>query len=449
MGVAQAQTIARVSLLTAPEAAAREGGKVEAAGDVFLDIDGEAASIASYTLTYSVPVVDSTELQELDGYAAADSDLEDGEVAFNNTETGDAVIAITDVTLDVSGADSGPITVTLKMEASTTPDADLALLIGPATMPVITEILPGVKATAKLGTIRTRGGTAEATFTIEPGFTGAFETGQRVEVEVQGLPEAVAIAMEAADAKPPNSDDTDDDPEPRVVMGAATLTGEVDGDDKSVTLTLGVETATDTTMNSGGALSDGVTLTLTLTTDDDDVSLPLTVGEITARVSLVDTAMGTDTFDDAFTSPMVVFEISPAQCTLLFPLVTYIQGDGEVPLFNTGFAITNPAYTKDPASGHIIFTFYKSGIEPAVYATHGGSPGTGLGDDGRLAPGGTYAVNADELLTAANWAELAVGHVHVRTDYTDCNGVGLIYGTMGIDQSYTATVLDNDTGMDN
>ena len=42
MGAAQAQTIARVTLLTAPERAAREGGKMEAAGDVFLDIDGTA-----------------------------------------------------------------------------------------------------------------------------------------------------------------------------------------------------------------------------------------------------------------------------------------------------------------------------------------------------------------------------------------------------------------------
>ena len=57
MGAAQAQTIARVNLLSAPEMAAREGGKAEAAGDVFLDIAGTPASIASYTLTYSVPVV--------------------------------------------------------------------------------------------------------------------------------------------------------------------------------------------------------------------------------------------------------------------------------------------------------------------------------------------------------------------------------------------------------
>ena len=82
----------------------------------------------------------------------------------------DTVIAITGVTLDVSGADSGPVTVTLELENA--PDGDLALLIGPNTATVITEILPGVKATAKAGTLRTRGGEATATFTIEPGFRG-------------------------------------------------------------------------------------------------------------------------------------------------------------------------------------------------------------------------------------------------------------------------------------
>ena len=242
----------------------------------------------------------------------------------------------------------------------------------------------------------------------------------------------------------------------------ATLTGDADGDDKSVTLTLGVDedckrvSALGTT-NTAGALSDGVKLTLTLmtknttSTTDDDVSLPLAMGYITASATLIDTVSGTDTFDDASTSPMTVFEIRPAQCEMLFPLVTYIPdpgGDPTMPMFNTGFAIVNPAYGKDPASGHITFTFHKKDTPMTVYTTSGGSPGTGLEPDGRLAPGSTYAVNANELLVAANWAELPVGHVHVQTDYTNCNGVGLIYGTMGIDQSYVAIVLDNDTGMD-
>ena len=45
-----------------------------------------------------------------------------------------------------------------------------------------------------------------------------------------------------------------------------------------------------------------------------DVNLPLMVGEIKASVTLIDTETGTDTFDDAFTSPQVIFEIQPAQC---------------------------------------------------------------------------------------------------------------------------------------
>ena len=77
------------------------------------------------------------------------------------------------------------------------------------------------------------------------------------------------------------------------------------------------------------------------TTTDDDVSLPLMMGDITARVTLVDTVMGTDTFDDAFTSPMTIFEIRPAQCTLLFPVVSVLP-DGN---WDTAISINNPGYT--------------------------------------------------------------------------------------------------------
>ena len=113
-----------------------------------------------------------------------------------------------------------------------------------------------------------------------------------MEFEVQGLPEAVTIGMEADDAKPPNNGGTGEDlmDTPRPVMGAETLTGDADGDDKSVTLTLGNAMAMADTAQ--GALSDGVVITLTLMTDDEDVNLPLMVGEITARVTLVDTEIG-------------------------------------------------------------------------------------------------------------------------------------------------------------
>ena len=67
MGAIQAQTLARVTLLTDTAKAAREGGKQEAAGDVFLDIAGTPESIASFTLTYSVPVILPDELRPAGG----------------------------------------------------------------------------------------------------------------------------------------------------------------------------------------------------------------------------------------------------------------------------------------------------------------------------------------------------------------------------------------------
>ena len=101
------------------------------------------------------------------------------------------------------------MTVTLVLERT---DGGAALLIGPATIDVITEILPGVKATAKKDTVRTRGGEASATLTVAPGYKGAFETGQRVEVEFEGIPENVTVMVAAADAKPPNTDAESDPP---------------------------------------------------------------------------------------------------------------------------------------------------------------------------------------------------------------------------------------------
>ena len=437
MGAAQAQaTIARVTLLTSTERAAREGGKIEAAGDVFLDIAGTPASIASYTLTYSVPVVASQVVTDLPGYDAMESDLEKGLVAFGEVMGAeDDVIAITGVTVDVSKADSGPVTVTLAMENAVD---DLALLVGPNMRTVITEILPGVKVTAKMDTIRTRGGEATATFTIDEGFTGAFEVGQRVDFEVQGLPEAVTIGMMADDAKPPTSDDETPIVTPRPVMGEETLTGDADGDDKSVTLTLGNAMAT--AESSPRALNDGVVITLTLMTDAEGVSLPLMVGKITARVTLIDTISGTDTFDDAFTSPLVIFEIQPAQCTLLFPVVTVMDP------WQTVISISNPGYVEDPVDGVLEFTFYGQKSDPETYTTDAFSPGSGLEADGTLAAGGTYQAYIHQILAAANWGETFVGHVHVRADYTGCTGLGWVTDWAKVNQAYLAVVLDSDTG---
>ena len=75
---------------------------------------------------------------------------------------------------------------------------------------------------------------------------------------------------------------------------------------------------------------------------------------------------------------------------------------------------------------------------------------TGIGleeGDGTLAPGGTYQVMSSEILAATDWGETFQGHVHLTADYTNCSGSGWVTDFMGTSQAYTATVLDNDTGM--
>ena len=69
-----------------------------------------------------------------------------------------------------------------------------------------------------------------------------------------------------------------------------------------------------------------VTLGLTLTAippdDDEDMLFPLARGSIMARATFTDMQGGDDNFEDAFTDYVTVFNIRPAQCELLFPVVT-------------------------------------------------------------------------------------------------------------------------------
>ena len=451
VAVAEAQ-IAKVEVLTQPKAAAREGGKREAAGDVFLNIDLSgtvAAALSSATFTYSAPLASGLEAEsggvgiDVTNAALIATDALDhakGIIkidAFTAQAPG-GLVSIKGVQLDVSKA-SGPITVTVKIESGD----GIAVFDGADSGTVITEILPGVKAAAKEDTIRTRGGQAEATFTLEEGFKGAFEVGQMVELEVAGLPEAVTVSFTATDPA------ADPDASPPVLPGQITpangsFTGDADGDDQTQTLTLG---STDTVDERSMAAVPKVNLAMTLSTSSTDVNLPLMMGEITVRATLAGT-----NFENAQTASMTIFEIRPAQCILLFPLVTYIPNPDGGPdaLFDTGLAVSNPAYLDedDRVTGTAYFTFYKGGIEPVTYETGAGSPGTGLEPDGTIAPGSTYTVNASELLAAANWDSMDVGHVRVRANFTNCDGLGLIYGTMGIDQSYPARILDSDTGLE-
>ena len=218
--------------------------------------------------------------------------------------------------------------------------------------------------------------------------------------------------------------------------------------DGSVTVTLGG----DDDMNEDRPTPTSVTLELTLTAvppdDDEEMSFPLARSSIMAKATFTDPTGLVDNFEDAFTDYVTVFNIRPAQCELLFPVVAVLPDGGD---WDTAISVTNPAYGDDLASGGLVFTFYGLVSPPtvAVYdTTVDPIVGVGLEADGTLSPGGTYQVLANEILAATDWGETFQGHVHLRADYTNCSGLGWVTDWKGINQAYTATVIALDTGAD-
>ena len=168
-------------------------------------------------------------------------------------------------------------------------------------------------------------------------------------------------------------------------------------------------------------------LTLKAEPDDDATSPSLWMWAASWRKSPSrGTAPTIGSFTDAFTDYVTVFNIRPAQCELLFPVVTVLP-DVEPFAYNTAISVTNPAYGDEMASGGLTFTFYGMGGVVATYdTTVDPIVGVGLEDDGTLSPGGTYQVLASEILAATDWGETFQGHVHLRADYTNCSGLGWV-----------------------
>ena len=172
----------------------------------------------------------------------------------------------------------------------------------------------------------------------------------------------------------------------------------------------------------------------------DDAMLPLDVGMITARVTFEGAA-----FDDAFTDAATIFEIRPAQCTLLFPYAARLPGMA----WNTGITVMNPGYTEGGVAGGLELTFYGNDGTAAPFSTEEyPTVGAGLDEMGLVPAGGTYTVLASEVLEATDWGESFVGHIHVLADYTGCNGVGWVTDFGTVNQAYVAVVIDSDTGKD-
>ena len=188
-------------------------------------------------------------------------------------------------------------------------------------------------------------------------------------------------------------------------------------------------------------------LTLTAEPDDEDISFPLDVGSIMAKVTFTGDGVDGGSFTDAFTDYVTVFNIRPAQCEILFPVVT-VRPDLALPYY-TAISVTNPAYEDEMASGGLTFTFYGMGGVVATYdTTVDPIVGVGLEDDGTLSPGGTYQVLANQILAATDWGETFQGHVHLRADYTNCSGLGWVTDFATVNQAYSAVVIDADTGTD-
>ena len=453
MGAAQAQNFAEVKLFTTPEDFAREGGKNEAAGSILLNSSAEAALRAEgamIMLHFSVPLavdiaasdtsvtVTGDNGAEVTGMAEDDDNDGNGTIMIDPSSGAGLNLLIQGVKLDVSGAD-GPVTVTLKLTAGAD---DFIRVDGPSSAMVIGDIKVGVEAKVTAVTVRTRGTGKDgvmASLTLKESFKGAFMTGNMVTVDSSGIPEGATLAAVVTSNYMP--------PEPigeAVPIDAMTPYATVGAvKDGSVTVTLG---GNDGDFDRPTPTSVTLELTLKAIPPDPDTEnlFPLARGSIMAKALFTDMQGGDDNFEDAFTDYVTVFNIRPAQCELLFPVVT-VMGD-----WNTAISVTNPAYEDEMAAGGLTFTFYGIGDVEATYdTTMDGVTGRGLEADGTLVPGSTYQVMVSEILNVTNWGEEFIGHAHLTADYINCSGLGWVTDFMGVNQAYTATVIDADTGSDN
>ena len=452
---AQDANFAEVKLFTTPMEYAREGGKDEAAGSILLNASAEnAIRDATIMLHFSVPLAadiaetnnGTTDAGEVEitgsnndvvtGIAADDDNDGNGTITIDPGDNAQVNLLIQGVMLDVSGAD-GAVTVTLKITAGPN---DFIRIDGPSSAMVISGIKVGVEASATAVTVRTRGtgaGGKMVSLTLKESFKGAFMTGNMVTVDFSGIPKGATLEAMVTSNPEAEEDEPLDMDDPYATVGAVK--------DGSVTVMLGDMDDADPPNDRPTPTSVTLGLTLTAVPPDDDAEMlfPLARASVMARATFTDMQGGDDNFADAFTDYVTVFNIRPAQCELLFPVVTVLGP------WNTAISVTNPAYEDEMASGGLTFTFYGLEGVVAMYDTTVDTiAGVGLEADGTLSPGGTYQVLANEILAATDWGETFQGHVHLLADYTNCTGLGWVTDWMGVNQAYSAVVVNADTGDD-
>ena len=450
MAAAQAQnnTFVTTEMVTQPRTAARMGGESEMSGSVWLTSStGDAAARTTFTLHYSAPLAEdmasstgtafTSANATVVGTAENDDNDGNGTVVVSGIPAANTTLVVRNVILDVSGA-SGPVTVTVEMESSDT--TDYLRFDGPNMGIVISDVVIGIDAKADPGTLRTRGGEAMAELTLEEAFKDAFMTPRAdatddnsevtpldLEITFSGIPDGATLTAELVG----------------IVIDDATATPAIDADNTDPYATVSaVSSGGKATVMLGGNDDmderqgpDEVVLMLTLTaaSSNDEISFPLDVGEVTAEVTFAG-----DNFDDVLTDPMAVFKIRPAQCELLFPVVTVMGA------WNTAISVTNPAYEDEMASGGLDVHLLPDGgrtwrcLNTTVDRAR---PGAGLEGDGTLSPREApirSMVNA-RFLRSTGWGDMFPRpRPSPKADYTNCTGLGWVTDWMGVNQAYSA-----------
>ena len=178
-----------------------------------------------------------------------------------------------------------------------------------------------MEASVETVTVRTRGTGADgmmASLTLKESFKGAFMTGNMVTVDSSGIPEGATLEAIVTSNLVANATA---DPPVEILDDSLRYSGRRKGWIRHGDV--GWRGADDNTTRPTPA---SVTLELTLTADpgdeDAEISFPLDRSSVMAKALFTDMQGGDDNFEDAFTDYVTVFNIRPAQCELLFPVVT-------------------------------------------------------------------------------------------------------------------------------
>ena len=419
---------------------AREGGAGEKAGAIVLFLRTGAHNGGVVTVRYSAPLAEAT-VATVVSPATAVTDVEEGTVTVTLPTALTGTVTISDVRLDLREA-TAPVTATFSGD-------EKAFVSGVVTViSAISEALE-VKSTST-GQILTRGGVGSATILIEEAFAGAFTAESEVMLTVVGVPDKAVLNVSHVQPADPAAATDDADVAGDVTLNTATIVTAGDtepdvlnmtGDGDKLNITVGFSAPSDAATESLNLMFD-----LTATSSEEDIMLPLDEGEVTVWVTMAPTekpdVVGTTT--EYYTvnyipaNGVLAFTIDPASCTLLFP---YAVSAG---MWDTGIAVANPsAFTDTPLSGTLMFSLFPNDAPMAPYATHGGSPGTGLAADGSLPAGNTYSVLLSEVLDDAGMPGDFTGHLYVRTNFTGCRGVGWLTDFATVNQAYLPYFGDN------